>query len=308
MNAPIIHNGLWSLDLRLSAFGVCEIGRDWRLTVGAMDAVVCHFVLRGNGFVETEGERTPIGPGTIIIVPPNCPKHITGEGTVRHQVPAQESCSLYSENLMAFQACDGPFDLLLGCASLSSAYTGHRALLERLREPLIAHVDGDERFRASFDALHRELSHPDVGTAMVSDCLMKQMLIWYLRQSLAGFADASPLSGTWGDPRLLPAMRAIVSHPEQPHSVASLAALSGMSRSSFAAHFAEEHKATPMEFVQQVRMQSAARLLQTTRLPIKCLASAVGYASRSQFSRAFKHAYGIDPSSYRLNSTGPSPD
>lgn len=216
-------------------------------------------------------------------------------------MPAQESCSLYNENLVAFRASDGAPDLLLGCASLSSAYTGHRAILEQLREPLIACVDGDARFAASFNALYRELSRPDVGTAMVADCLMKQILIWYLRESFTGFTDASPLSGTWGDPRLLGAVRAIVSHPEQPHSVASLAALAGMSRSSFAARFAEEHKATPMEFVQQVRMQSAARLLQTTRLPIKCLASAVGYASRSQFSRAFKDAYGSDPSSYRLN-------
>ncbi|HEV2079710.1 MAG TPA: AraC family transcriptional regulator [Allosphingosinicella sp.] len=301
MNVPVRQNGLWSLDLQLSAFGVCEIGRDWRLTVGAIDAVVCHFVLRGSGFIESDGERRPIGPGTIILVPPNSPKHITGDGTIRHQVPAQESCSLYSENLMAFHASDGAPDLLRGCASLSSAYTGHRAILEQLREPLIACVESDQRFTASFDALYQELSRPDVGTAMVADCLMKQILIWYLRESFTGFTDASPLSGTWGDPRLLTAVRAIVSHPEQPHSVASLAALAGMSRSSFAARFADEHKATPMEFVQQVRMQSAARLLRTTRLPIKCLASAVGYASRSQFSRAFKHAYGTDPSSYRLN-------
>jgi transcriptional regulator GlxA family with amidase domain len=200
-----------------------------------------------------------------------------------------------------FRATDGEADLLLGCASLESAYVGHRIIVEQLRGPLIACVDNDTRFGASFDALCEELSHPDMGTATVADCLMKQLLIWFFRRSLGDSIDAPPQSRVWADPRLLSVVRAIVSHPERGHSVQTLAVLAGMSRSSFSARFADEFKLAPMEFVQQVRMESAARLLQTTQLPIKTLASAVGFASRSQFSRAFKAAHGTDPSSYRLN-------
>ena len=47
---------------------------------------------------------------------------------------------------------------------------------------------------------------------------------------------------------------------------------------------------TPGGFLLSVRMRAAGRLLATTDMPIKCLAAAVGYASRSQFSRTFKLA------------------
>lgn len=305
MKQPPFHKKLRLLDLQLSAFGVCQIGRHWSLTVSAIDAVVCHFVLRGKGFVESGGHRTAIRGGTIVLVPPGVDKNITGEGKVRHQIQAQESCLLYSENLLAFRAFDRAADLLLGCASLSAAYIGHHPILENLREPLIANLGEEPRFAASFEALHQELSNPDVGTTIVADCLMKQILIWFLRDKLQDSTGSSSLPGTWGDPRLITAIRAVVSHPELPHSVASLAALSCMSRSSFAAHFAAQCKVTPMEFVQQVRMESAAQLLQTSRVPVKSLASAVGYASRSQFSRAFRHAYGTDPSTYRLQGVKP---
>ena len=39
----------------------------------------------------------------------------------------------------------------------------------------------------------------------------------------------------------------------------------------------------------------SAQLLRSTNLPVQMVALAVGYASRSYFSRAFKAAYGADP-------------
>jgi hypothetical protein len=54
-----------------------------------------------------------------------------------------------------------------------------------------------------------------------------------------------------------------------------------------------------MDFVQAVRLRTAARLLQTSELPVKAVAAAVGYSSRSHFSRAFSGHFGVDPSAYR---------
>jgi transcriptional regulator GlxA family with amidase domain len=48
-----------------------------------------------------------------------------------------------------------------------------------------------------------------------------------------------------------------------------------------------------------VRLGAAARLLQASGVPIKSVAAAVGYASRSHFSRAFRSEFGLDPSSFR---------
>jgi len=99
----------------------------------------------------------------------------------------------------------------------------------------------------------------------------------------------SPFFGLLGDRRLACAVASVLERPSDSHTVESLAAIAGMSRSTFAAHFAELFQQTPIDFVQHVRLRLGADLgadlLQTTDLPINVIASVVGYASRSYFTR-----------------------
>ena len=52
-------------------------------------------------------------------------------------------------------------------------------------------------------------------------------------------------------------------------------------------------------FLIQQRLQRARELIRTTRMPIQQIAQSVGYESMSQFSAAFKQAYGTTPGRYR---------
>lgn len=72
-----------------------------------------------------------------------------------------------------------------------------------------------------------------------------------------------------------------------------------MSRAAFAERFSQVFDQAPMDFVQRVRLRIAARLLTTTDLPVKIVASTIGYASRSSFSRAFEAIYGAAPTDFR---------
>ena len=74
-----------------------------------------------------------------------------------------------------------------------------------------------------------------------------------------------------------------------------------MSRSGFSKTFAETFGETPMDFVLRTRLHCAAKLLRISELPVKSIAASAGFASRSHFSRAFKAAYGADPSAYRAS-------
>jgi AraC-like DNA-binding protein len=56
-----------------------------------------------------------------------------------------------------------------------------------------------------------------------------------------------------------------------------------------------------MDFVKEVRMRRAARFLAATDLPVKTIASRVGFESRSYFSRAFKAFAGVDPAGFRAD-------
>ena len=68
-------------------------------------------------------------------------------------------------------------------------------------------------------------------------------------------------------------------------------------------HFARTFKKltgqSPMHYFTQLRLQQACHLLDTTRQPIKQIASAVGYTDPQYFSRIFRRTIGMTPHAYR---------
>ena len=144
-----------------------------------------------------------------------------------------------------------------------------------------------------------EIARPGVGTAEVTGALMKQCLILFLRKHLTERGVDSPIFRALRDPRLADAVAAVIAAPAAPHTVESLSALCGMSRTAFAERFTAAVGEGPIAFLQRARRRLAAQLLTTTPTPIKAIAASVGYASRSYFSHAFKAAYGVDPTAYR---------
>jgi transcriptional regulator GlxA family with amidase domain len=94
-------------------------------------------------------------------------------------------------------------------------------------------------------------------------------------------------------------MEKVLAEPGLPHSLESLAEISGMSRSSFAERFAVSTGRTPMEFVREVRIRQGGKLLLTTELSVDSVADRVGFASRSHFSRAFREYFSRTPSEFR---------
>jgi AraC-like DNA-binding protein len=300
MDHGVLEDLLSSVEVRLSAFAVCEIAADARLQVGPLESLICHFVARGHGFLEYAGKRVPIEAGSIIMVPPHTAKSISGPHPVTRDFEAVDSCYSHGDGLLKFGASAEQPTLILGCASMTADCAESFGLLDGLVEPAVLTVAGNGLFAASFEALLDELLHPDVGSVVIAECLMKQALVLLFRQHL-DMGSASPLAALLGDPRLVRAVSAMLKNPGAPHTIDSMAEVAGMSRSAFMSKFTEEHGQTPGAFLQTVRMHSAARLLRSSDMPVKCLAAAVGYASRSQFSRVFKQTFGLDPTRYRCH-------
>ena len=71
-------------------------------------------------------------------------------------------------------------------------------------------------------------------------------------------------------------------------------------RSAFAKRFHDSFDRTPMEYVRDVRLRKSAELLRRDgRLSVDAVASRVGFASRSQFSHAFRETFGCSPTEFR---------
>ena len=91
----------------------------------------------------------------------------------------------------------------------------------------------------------------------------------------------------------------------EPFTVETLADIAGMSRSSFAARFTHAIGQTPMSLLRVARLRRARELLVTTDTPVAQIAHEVGFLGRSNFSRAFRKMYSVDPTTFRAAAFGP---
>jgi AraC-like DNA-binding protein len=62
---------------------------------------------------------------------------------------------------------------------------------------------------------------------------------------------------------------------------------------------------SPGQYLNTLRMEKTAELLETTSLTVKQIRAKVGMQDESQFVRVFKKTYGVTPSEYRARRTLP---
>jgi len=90
-------------------------------------------------------------------------------------------------------------------------------------------------------------------------------------------------------------VRWIRDHHDDTIRVGQLAALAGMSESTFHRHFRAVTRMTPIQYQKAVRLQQARLALVSGGLDVAEVAHAVGYDSASQFSREYRRLFGAPP-------------
>lgn len=290
---------LAALTVDVEAFAVCDLARDRSIVIRPLDLIEVHLVLEGELFLAI-GDTRPLrfGPGTVILVPPRTAQWLGGSFGARTSARPADIASDLGGGMTRFDASVGEPVVRVMCGQISADVGGSFGLFDGIGAPLHAALGDDPFVQAAVAALRREVEHRAVGARALSSALLKACLLLLVRRLLD---DQVPhrLPALFGSPSLLRAIAAVIDEPSAPHSVASLAATAGMSRSSFARRFAASVRLKPMEFVGQARIARARQLLVSTGLPVATVATTAGFASRSHFSRSFRDAFGLDPTRYR---------
>lgn len=91
----------------------------------------------------------------------------------------------------------------------------------------------------------------------------------------------------------------IFAHHSTPITNEELARIVHLSVSQFRRRFTATFNESPQQFVMKVRLQTVARLLVTTDLPLRELAAETGFYDQSHFSKQFRARYGCSPNDYR---------
>ncbi len=290
---------LRTVEVRLHAVALCEVGHGASLIFPPRTSVVIHFGLEGEGAFELEG-RAPAAfrMGDVVIVPGGAQAVLMPQGEPSDgSNSVVDSSELNVDGLLLFRAGEGRPAVRTACAMITPSYAAGVDLFQHLSEPLVHAAEPE--VSPAFALMLREVAAPALGARAMIEAAMRLILLMVLRRQLADAGVGGPLFSGLRDPRLVRAVSAIITRPGANHTVETLAREAGMSRPVFSERFTRAFRQTPFEFVQKVRLRHAARLLQVTPFPVKTIAESVGFASRSHFSRAFSAAYGLDPTRYR---------
>lgn len=106
------------------------------------------------------------------------------------------------------------------------------------------------------------------------------------------------------DQRVQTMMDAMRDHPEQPHTLQSLADLVGLCPHYCGQLFKDKMKQRPLDYLHDLRLAKACDLLVTSFKNVTAIAEAVGFEHVNYFIRVFKAAHGCTPLAYRKRSAG----
>ena len=145
--------------------------------------------------------------------------------------------------------------------------------------------------------MRTELASPDTGLAGPLAALAVERLFYLLSRNLQT-PEALPLSRSMT--KRLEQMEQIrlemMTHAEQPWSVAAMAVRAHLSPSRFTTVYRRCFHVSPMEDVIRARLEKAASLLSTHHEPIRSVAQLCGFSDAFYFSRIFTRRFGYPPS------------
>ncbi|MGJ5176980.1 AraC family transcriptional regulator [Bradyrhizobium oligotrophicum] len=171
------------------------------------------------------------------------------------------------------------------------------ALLPRMIH-IPASAGRTDRLSRMIELIVDECMNEEPGKEMVLQRMLEVLLIEALRwQDIATGVDAGLLYGL-RDPALARVLRAMHADVRAAWTVAALAKIAGLSRSAFAARFAEVIGCGPIEYLARWRMALAKHALIGGSKTLDTIADEIGYESASAFSTAFRKRLGCSPGSF----------
>ncbi|HET9157006.1 MAG TPA: AraC family transcriptional regulator [Myxococcaceae bacterium] len=308
----VLSDVLGLLRLRGQVYCRTQLTAPWGLSFTA-DQAQFHVVERGSCLLQPDGfrEMIAVSEGDLVLLP---------HGRGHRLLSAPDSKAVPIKVAVAGQR-EGPLtpithggggartDLVCGRFGFDLRLAG--SILSSL--PPVLHVSGSqgrpvEWLDLTVRFLRSEARSGTPGRSVALARLVDLLFVEAIRHWLTT-SDAQPTGwmGALRDPRIGAALVRIHAEPARDWDVETLAAEVGMSRSSFAQHFADLVGEPPSKYLTRWRMYLAARLLRVPGTTVAQVADRVGYDSEAAFSRVFKRYMQVAPAAFRDEATGQQP-
>lgn len=106
------------------------------------------------------------------------------------------------------------------------------------------------------------------------------------------------------DPRIQVVVDYLTPHLNESFTIQSLSEMAQVSQTSFRRLFKAHTGKSPSDYIRELRMTSAARMLLTSDREIAEIGYQVGFSDANYFSRTFRQVFGVSPYQYRRISRG----
>ena len=175
--------------------------------------------------------------------------------------------------------------------------------------PSFIHIPGSEgrtgRLGRVIELIMDECASDDPGKEMILQRLLEVLLVEALRwRRIDPDAVATGVLDGMRDPVLARVLRAMHGDVRTGWTVSDLASIAGMSRSAFAARFADVLGCGPAEYLTRWRMALAKDALIRGVKGLDRIADEIGYESASAFSTAFRKRLGCSPGRFARSGAG----
>ncbi|MDO5670099.1 MAG: AraC family transcriptional regulator [Corynebacterium sp.] len=245
-------------------------------------------ITRGTADFQLDGETVAVGPGDVVLIP---------EGT-------RLSCQATGGEI-SFISIRFITSVKLGDSDFLSAYYG---------VPVVTHFGPEAPVRDRFEALHAAA----VSTSSARVFRIRGLLELIIAELVERAAESSPPLGreqllqvqsavpapgrgsaVKRDPRIEAVVDFLTHHPTVQADTDALCRLADLSPSALRRLFKAHTGKTIGEFVTELRMMTAARMLLITSERVGDIGRQVGYFDQNYFARAFKGVFGVSPQAYR---------
>ncbi|MFF4973897.1 helix-turn-helix domain-containing protein [Streptomyces sp. NPDC001083] len=247
----------------------------------------------GRGSLRQGTTRTTAGPGDLVVLRPGVPHRYGVE-------PGTDHWAFWWTHCRARPSWDRwlrPYALDDGVYAVRQARSRDRIASAFRRMLADARWTGDGEPPGDAD--------PAAGAVAVAHGTAARELALCSLEEIVLLGTARTEAGRPGaDARVLRAEALIAADPGAAHTVDSLAGAVALSPSRFAHLFTEQVGRSPMRVLREARLLHAARLLETTGLPVERVAALSGFAGAPHFHRAFRRHYGTPPGAYRRDVRG----
>lgn len=274
----------------------------WCMSVANTGFAQFHIIVRGNAVVTHQAQTHDLGAGDVVLFPKGA-SHFIGDAPDSPPLSGQDILSAMANGKEPFT--DGGAPTRMICGHFEYDFGCTHPLLEELPSMILlrsSEMPEMDHFFGLVQLIIRESSTDIPGKDVVVRRLSDGLLVTILRAYFETRKQDAGFYRGLSDTRMSRVIAAIHNAQGNSPNVGELAAIAGMSRSSFSYHFKEHVGQSAGAYATRWKLLKARTALSETSAPVETIAIRAGYNSTSAFSRAFHGCFSVTPSEFRSTS------